>query len=108
MHITDLKCICGHRRTVLRVCLKVCLNSVHLVWSVATSFAKSMSSLLAIVSPLQLGLHKEVEYSLYVKIKLLFHFLMMYRDRLKGWYVVARNFFLLLLNCSAWPCLAVA
>ena len=26
----------------------------------------------------------------------------------KGLYVVARNFFLLLLNCSAWPCLAVA
>ena len=25
-----------------------------------------------------------------------------YRDRLKGLYVVARNFFLLLLNCSAW------
>ena len=32
----------------------------------------------------------------------------LYRDRLKGWYVVARNFFLLLLNCSARPCLAVA
>ena len=31
-----------------------------------------------------------------------------YRDRLKGLYVVARNFFLLLLNISAWPCLAVA
>ena len=31
-----------------------------------------------------------------------------YRDRLKGLYVVARNFFLLLLNFSAWPCLAVA
>ena len=31
-----------------------------------------------------------------------------YRDRLKGLYVVARNFFMLLLNCSAWPCLAVA
>ena len=31
-----------------------------------------------------------------------------YRDRLKGWFVVARNFFLLLLNCSAWHCLAVA
>ena len=26
----------------------------------------------------------------------------------KSLYVVARNFFLLLLNCSAWPCLAVA
>ena len=26
----------------------------------------------------------------------------------KGLYVVARNFFLLLLNCCAWPCLAVA
>ena len=34
--------------------------------------------------------------------------IMVYRDRLKGLYVVARNFFLLLLNCSAWPCLAVA
>ena len=32
----------------------------------------------------------------------------LYRDRLKGLYVVARNFFLLLLNFSAWPCLAVA
>ena len=31
-----------------------------------------------------------------------------YRDRLKGLYVVARNFFLLLLNFSALPCLAVA
>ena len=31
-----------------------------------------------------------------------------YRDRLKGLYVVARNFFLLLLKFSAWPCLAVA
>ena len=28
----------------------------------------------------------------------------MYRDRLKGWYVVARVFFLLLLHCSAWHC----
>ena len=27
---------------------------------------------------------------------------------IKSVYVVARNFFLLLLNCSAWPCLAVA
>ena len=26
----------------------------------------------------------------------------------KGLYVVARNFFLLLLNCSAWPCLGPA
>ena len=33
---------------------------------------------------------------------------LLYRDRLKGWYVVARNFFLLLLNFSAWPYLAVA
>jgi len=32
----------------------------------------------------------------------------MYRAPGKGLYVVARNFFLLLLNCSAWPCLAVA
>ena len=32
----------------------------------------------------------------------------MYRDRLKGLYVVARNFFLLLLNCSDCPCLALA
>ena len=31
-----------------------------------------------------------------------------YRARKKGLHVVARNFFLLLLNCSAWPCLAVA
>ena len=28
---------------------------------------------------------------------------MIYRDRLKGWYMVARNVFLLLLNCSTWP-----
>ena len=27
-----------------------------------------------------------------------------YRDRLKRWYVVARNVFLLLLDFSAWPC----
>ena len=32
----------------------------------------------------------------------------MYRARNKGLYVVARNFFLLLLNSCAWPCLAVA
>ena len=31
-----------------------------------------------------------------------------YRARKKGLYVVARNSFLLLLNCSAWTCLAVA
>ena len=30
-----------------------------------------------------------------------------YRDRLKCLYVVARNFFLLLLTCFAWPCLAL-
>ena len=35
-------------------------------------------------------------------------FLFVHRAREKGLYVVARNFFLLLLNCSAWPCLAVA
>ena len=32
----------------------------------------------------------------------------LYRDLLKGLYVVAINFFLLLLNCFAWPCLANA
>ena len=31
-----------------------------------------------------------------------------YRDRLKGLYVVPRSFFLLLLTCSAWPCLVPA
>ena len=31
-----------------------------------------------------------------------------YRGGNKGLYVVARNFFPLLLNCSAWPCLVVA
>ena len=31
-----------------------------------------------------------------------------YRGSLKGVYVVARIFFLLLLNCSAWPCLGPA
>ena len=31
-----------------------------------------------------------------------------YRARKKGLYVVARNFFLILLNFSAWTCLAVA
>ena len=31
-----------------------------------------------------------------------------YREINKGLYVVARNFFLLLLNCSAWPCLGPA
>ena len=31
-----------------------------------------------------------------------------YRDEKKSWYVVARNFFLFLLNCSDWPCLALA
>ena len=33
---------------------------------------------------------------------------MVYREVNKGLYVVARNFFLLLLNCSAWPCLGPA
>ena len=33
---------------------------------------------------------------------------MNYRAEKKSWYVVARNFFLLFLNFSAWPCLAVA
>ena len=32
----------------------------------------------------------------------------MYRDRLKGLYVVARRLFLLLLTCSASPCLGPA
>ena len=31
-----------------------------------------------------------------------------YRVEKKSWYVVARNFFLLLLNFSAWPCLGPA
>ena len=31
-----------------------------------------------------------------------------YRGGNKGLYVVAINFFLLLLNCSAWPCLGPA
>ena len=31
-----------------------------------------------------------------------------YRDRLKKWYMVARNAFLLLLDFSAWPCLGPA
>ena len=31
-----------------------------------------------------------------------------YRDRNKGLYVISRSFLLLLLNFSAWPCLAVA
>ena len=34
--------------------------------------------------------------------------LCIYRYRLKSLYVVARNFFLLLLNCSVWPCLGPA
>ena len=29
----------------------------------------------------------------------------MYRDQLNGLYVVVRSLFLLLLTCSAWPCL---
>ena len=33
---------------------------------------------------------------------------MLYRDRLKRWYVVARSLFLLLITCSAWPCLGPA
>ena len=31
-----------------------------------------------------------------------------YRAEKKSWYVVARKFFLLLLNFSAWPCLGAA
>ena len=39
-----------------------------------------------------------------------FHKLLLpqYRAEKKSWYVVARNFFLLLLNFSAWPCLGAA
>ena len=33
---------------------------------------------------------------------------LIYRAEKKSWYVVARNFFLLLLNFSAWPCLGPA
>ena len=33
---------------------------------------------------------------------------LMYRDRLKGLYMVARSLFMLLLTCSAWPCLGPA
>ena len=36
------------------------------------------------------------------------HLGVMYRAEKKGWYVVARYFFLALLSFSAWPCLAVA
>ena len=36
------------------------------------------------------------------------HGFLCYWVRLKGSYVVARIFFLLLLNCSAWPCLGPA
>ena len=32
----------------------------------------------------------------------------LYRAEKKSWYMVARNFFLLLLNFSAWPCLGAA
>ena len=32
----------------------------------------------------------------------------MYRAEKKSWYVVARNFFLLFLNFSAWTCLGPA
>ena len=34
--------------------------------------------------------------------------LTLYRAEKKSWYVVARNFFLHLLNFSAWPCLGPA
>ena len=34
--------------------------------------------------------------------------MIMYRAEKKSWYVVARNFFLLLLNFSPWPCLGAA
>ena len=34
--------------------------------------------------------------------------LLVYRAEKKSWYVVARNFFLVLLNFSAWPCLGAA
>ena len=36
------------------------------------------------------------------------HINCIYREGNKGLYVVARDFFLLLLNCSAWPCLGPA
>ena len=32
----------------------------------------------------------------------------LYREENNGWYVVARNFFLLFLNCSVWLCLGPA
>ena len=34
--------------------------------------------------------------------------ILVYRAEKKFWYMVARNFFLLLLNFSAWPCLGPA
>ena len=68
MHITDLKCVCGHRGTVLRVRLKIRLHSVNLVSSVATTDAKAKSSLgRAIFHPFQLSLQEEVIYPLHLK-----------------------------------------
>ena len=43
-----------------------------------------------------------VEYMLLI---LIYRFVIQYRGGNKGLYVVAGNFCLLLLNCSAWPCL---
>ena len=45
----------------------------------------------------------ETYVSYYANI--IFFWLCIYRDPRKGLYVVGRNFFLLLLNSSAWPCL---
>ena len=64
MHKTDLKRLCGHGRSMLRVLLKIRLDSVHFISSVSTSFSKSVSSLFAEVGPLQLSLQKEVVYPL--------------------------------------------
>ena len=45
---------------------------------------------------------------LHQKTGMIFHVPAKYRAEKKGWYVVARYFFLPLLSFSAWPCLAVA
>ena len=51
---------------------------------------------------------KRRDYCNDVDFKLNLAFLVLYRAPGKSLYMVARYFFLLLLNCSAWPCLGPA
>ena len=60
----NLKILGSHGRCRLRVFREMLSYSVHLVRPVTAALSEAESSLLAVVPPLQLRLHKEVEYAL--------------------------------------------